>query len=256
MGSASRSHQPRRTTPFADCRPTNCERRTYARLLIPICFRPAERALYLARLRGGGGSTDLWRTDSQRPPSAASRHGHGDAAPGVIALQACQCWRVLMNLPVWRRERLSAAATAFIRQHQPGFLDQTAINAACAGRICYVHERWNFLLGAGHIGGQLGRAAHHSLHRRRQTVAPSQRVLGRALPLHRRQTPSRWPEPRAACPSKIGSCCICWAGGQILVSISIRRRARAFVEAYLAARARSTQPPRVDTARHALCKSA
>ena len=232
------------TTPFADL-PTNklLSAATYARLLIPDLFPSAERALYLdADCVVVGDLTDLWRTDLGEA-AIGGVYDHAmvmERRVGIALSSYVNSGMLLMNLPVWRRERLSAAATAFIRQHQPGFLDQTAINAACAGRICYVHERWNFLLGAGHsVGNWVGPRIIHCtgvakpwLHRNA--------FLGELYRCHRRQTPFPLAEPRADCPSKTRLLLYLLGGRRrYWYQFLIRRRARAFVEAYLAARARS-----------------
>jgi hypothetical protein len=53
---------------------------------------------------------------------------------------------MLMNLPVWRRDRLAVTGMAFVKQHQPLFPDQTGINIACSGKIVSLSEEWNFQL--------------------------------------------------------------------------------------------------------------
>jgi lipopolysaccharide biosynthesis glycosyltransferase len=233
------------TTLFADL-PTNklWTAAVYARLLIPDLFPSAERALYLdADCVVVGDLTDLWHTNL------------GDAAIGgvydygmvmerrvdIVLSSYVNSGMLLMNLPVWRRERLSAAALTFRRAYPAaGFADQTAINAACAGRIFYVHEHWNFLLGAGHsVGNWVGPRIIHCtgvakpwLHRNA--------FLGELYRCHRRQTPFPLAEPRAVYPSKARLLLYLLGGRRrYWYQFLIRRRARAFVEAYLAARARS-----------------
>ncbi len=83
-----------------------------------------------------------------------------------------------------------------------GFPDQTAINAACAGRTFYLRERWNFLLGASHSAGDWiePRIIHCTgvakpwFHR--------DAFLGELYRCHRRQTPFPLTEPRAVYRSK------------------------------------------------------
>jgi hypothetical protein len=53
---------------------------------------------------------------------------------------------MLMNLMVWRHEGLATTAMAFAKKHNPRWIDQSGINVACAGKIAYLPEQWNFQL--------------------------------------------------------------------------------------------------------------
>jgi lipopolysaccharide biosynthesis glycosyltransferase len=66
---------------------------------------------------------------------------------------------MLMNLIVWRHEGLATTAMAFIKKHNPLWMDQSGINVACAGKIAYLPEQWNFQL--------------HKLRRPEQWLEPS-----------------------------------------------------------------------------------
>jgi UDP-glucose:(glucosyl)LPS alpha-1,3-glucosyltransferase/UDP-D-galactose:(glucosyl)LPS alpha-1,3-D-galactosyltransferase/UDP-glucose:(galactosyl)LPS alpha-1,2-glucosyltransferase len=235
------------TAPFADL-PTDklLSAATYARLLIPDIFPSAERALYLdADCVVVGDLTDLWHTDLGEA-AIGGVYDYGlvmERRAGIVLSTYVNAGVLLMNLPVWRRGRLSAAATALIKQHQPQFRDQTGINAACAGRTCYLHERWNFLLGAGHsVGDWVGPRIIHCtgaakpwLHR--------DAFLGELYRYHRRQTPFPLAEPRAVYRSKARFLWDLLIGRRrYWYRFLIGRRARAFVEAYLTAR--SVQPDR------------
>jgi lipopolysaccharide biosynthesis glycosyltransferase len=119
----------------------------YARLLIPDLFLDSvERVLYLdADCIVVGDLTALWQFDMGNAAIAAvpDQMEHGldldeqcDVNSGVM----------LMNLAIWRRERLASVALAFARDHLPSLCDQPSINVACAGKIAYLPEQWNFLL--------------------------------------------------------------------------------------------------------------
>jgi lipopolysaccharide biosynthesis glycosyltransferase len=129
---------------------------TYARLLIPdLLPKTIERTLYLdADCIVVSDLTALWQMDMGQAAIA------GTADVGIAQLERkngieldedeyVNAGVLLMNLAVWRRDRLAAAAMAFINQHQPSFLDQTGINAACAGKIRQISDDWNFIVGAG-----------------------------------------------------------------------------------------------------------
>jgi lipopolysaccharide biosynthesis glycosyltransferase len=237
------------TTPFADL-PTNnsWSAAIYARLLIPDLFPSAERALYLdADCVVVGNLTDLWRIDLGEA-AVGGVYDYGivmERRVGIALSTYVNSGMLLMNLPVWRRQRLSAAALTFLRAHPTaGFPDQTAINAACTGRTFYLRERWNFLLGASHSVGDWvePRIIHCTgvakpwFHR--------DAFLGELYRCHRRQTPFPLTEPRAVYRSKARLMLILLTGRRkYWYRFLIGWRARAFVEAYLAARrVRPDQP--------------
>jgi lipopolysaccharide biosynthesis glycosyltransferase len=212
----------------------------YARLLIPDLFPSAERVLYLdADCVVVRDLTDLWNTDlGEAAIGGVYDHGIVIARRRGIKLSSyVNSGVLLMNLSVWRRERLSAAALTFCRDNlTAGFTDQTAINTACAGRILYVHERWNFQLGAIHSLDHWGPRIIHCtdpakpwLHR--------DAFLGELYRCHRRQTPFPLAEPRAIYRSN-ARVLLEMLGGRrkYWYRFLIRRRARAFVETYLTAR--------------------
>jgi len=229
---------------------------TYARLLIPDLFPSAERALYLdADCVVLGDLTDLWHTDlGEAAIGGVYDYGMVMERRGGLALSSyVNAGMLLMNLPVWRRERLSAAALTFKRASSTvGFADQTAINAACAGRICYVHERWNFQLGAGHsVDNWVGPRIIHCTDSAKPWLYRDS-FLGELYCCHRRQTPFPLAEPRSVYRSK-ARVMLEMLGGRrkYWYRLLIGRRARAFVAAYLAAHSGSTI-----RAKHALCESA
>lgn len=234
-------------TPFADL-PTNNQWSvaTYARMLIPDLFPSAERALYLdADCVVLGDLTDLWHTDLGEA-AIGGVYDHGlvmERQAGIVLSSYVNGGMLLMNLPVWRRERLSAAALTFRRASSAvGLADQTAINAACAGRILYVHERWNFQLGASHSVRDWGdgpRIIHYTDPAKPWLYRDA--FLGELYRCHRRQTPFPLAEPRAVYRSK-DRVLLGMLGGRrkYWYRFLIRRRARAFVEAYIIARDGST----------------
>jgi lipopolysaccharide biosynthesis glycosyltransferase len=128
---------------------------TYARLLIPdLLPKTIERALYLdADCIVVSDLTALWQTDMGEAAIA------GVADVGIAHLEResgieldedeyVNAGVLLMNLVVWRRDKLAEAVVAFIKQRQPNFLDQTGINAVCARKIMQLSDDWNFMVGA------------------------------------------------------------------------------------------------------------
>jgi len=128
----------------------------YARLLIPdLLPETMERILYLdADCIVVSDLTALWQTDIGEaaiagvPDVAAPHIAHIERKNGteVDEHEYVNSGVLLMNLVVWRRDKVATAAIAVIKQHQPRFLEQTAINAACAGKIAHVRDEWNFML--------------------------------------------------------------------------------------------------------------
>lgn len=212
----------------------------YARLLIPDLFSSAERALYLdADCVVVGDLGDLWHTDL-RDAAIGGVYDHAvivERRAGIPLSTYVNSGVLLMNLPVWRREQLSTAAVRFLRSH-PGaaFPDQTAISAACAGRIRHLDERWNFQLGASHsvlswVGPRIVHCTDPAkpwLHR--------DAFLGELYRCHRRQTPFSLDESRAVHRSS-ARVLLAMLGGRrkYWYRFLTARRWRAFVEAYVAA---------------------
>jgi lipopolysaccharide biosynthesis glycosyltransferase len=130
---------------------------TYARLLIPdLLPDTVERVLYLdADCVVVSDLIALWQTDMGEVAIA----GVADVAAGVLVapverqngIEIDECEYVnggvlLMNLIVWRRDKIAAAVTAFCKQCQPHFVDQTGINAACARKSMLLSKEWNLQL--------------------------------------------------------------------------------------------------------------
>jgi|SRR5712671_1886111 len=122
---------------------------TYARLLIPdLLPNSVERALYLdADCIVVGDLLALWRFDMGKAAIAAIHDPGGAQIEREIGIDVdgyINAGVVLMDLTVWRRDNLAATAIAFVRTFNPRLLDQTGISVACAGKIAYVPDQWNF----------------------------------------------------------------------------------------------------------------
>ncbi|MEV4413037.1 glycosyltransferase family 8 protein [Catellatospora sp. NPDC049609] len=130
----------------------------YLRLLLPDLVGPeVSRLLYLdVDVQVCGDLSPLWQVALGEAPLAAVRdaftatfatHGgvpgagpeHDPAAPyfnsGVL----------LMNLPVWRRERITARCLAYLAAHagRLRFPDQDALNLVAYGQWLRLPHRWN-----------------------------------------------------------------------------------------------------------------
>jgi lipopolysaccharide biosynthesis glycosyltransferase len=126
---------------------------TYARLLIPDLFPGSiERVLYLdADCIVVSDLTALWCFDMGNAAIAAVHDAIGAHLEREIGIEVddqgyINSGVMLMNLAVWRRDKLAATAIAFVTRTNPRMLDQPGINAACAGKIAFLTEEWNFQL--------------------------------------------------------------------------------------------------------------
>jgi lipopolysaccharide biosynthesis glycosyltransferase len=127
---------------------------TYARLMIPDLLPVSvEKVLYLdADCIVVKDLTALLQMDIGEAAIAGVRDAFGAQKELEIGVpiddrEYVNAGVLLMNLAVWRRNRLADAVLAFIRQQRPRFLDQTGINAACAGRIVHLRDEWNVMVG-------------------------------------------------------------------------------------------------------------
>jgi lipopolysaccharide biosynthesis glycosyltransferase len=125
----------------------------YARLLIPdLLPKTVERVLYLdADTIVVSDLTALWQTDMGEAAIAAVHDPAATQIEREIGIDVDEGSYVnsgvmLMNLVVWRDEELATTAMAFAKKHNPRTCDQPSINFACAGKITYVPEEWNFQL--------------------------------------------------------------------------------------------------------------
>jgi lipopolysaccharide biosynthesis glycosyltransferase len=125
-------------------------RGAFLRLLIPDLLPDEERVLYM--------DCDMVVTDDLSPAWSVAL---GDAPLAAVAdpvvprdeLEATatrpgeyvNSGLLLMNLPVWRRERLAEAAFAVLvdPERPPLSADQTAINVVCRGRMIRLPARFN-----------------------------------------------------------------------------------------------------------------
>jgi lipopolysaccharide biosynthesis glycosyltransferase len=123
----------------------------YARLLIPELLPPdAERALYLdADCIVMDSLAPLWQTDLGDAAIAGVRD-LGDPEEGLTGAAArdyVNSGVLLMNLSVWRRDRLAAQMLDMIAANDLASPDQTAINLVCQGRKLFLPNGWNLMLG-------------------------------------------------------------------------------------------------------------
>ncbi|GIG02971.1 glycosyltransferase family 8 protein [Catellatospora citrea] len=130
----------------------------YLRLLLPdLIGDQARRLLYLdADVQVCGDLTPLWEVDLGDAPLAAVRDAftatfatHG-GVPGAGAehdpdAPYFNSGVLLMNLPVWRRERVSARCLAYLADHADRlrFPDQDALNLVAYGTWLRLPHRWN-----------------------------------------------------------------------------------------------------------------
>jgi lipopolysaccharide biosynthesis glycosyltransferase len=125
----------------------------YARLLIPDLFPSStQRVLYLdADCIVVKDLTALWCFDMGNAAIAAVHDAIGARLEREIGIEVddqsyINSGVMLMNLAVWRRDKLAATAIAFVVRRNPRMFDQAGINVACAGKIALLGEEWNFQL--------------------------------------------------------------------------------------------------------------
>jgi lipopolysaccharide biosynthesis glycosyltransferase len=212
----------------------------YARLLIPDLFLSStQRVLYLdADCIVVSDLTALWCADIGEAAIAAVEDGGGARLEREIGIQVedesyVNAGVLLMNLAVWRRDKLAATAIAFIRKHSPRLLDQTGINVACAGKIALLPDEWNFQV--------------HKLHQPKQWLRPriihysgerkpwlhSDAPFAAVYLYHRNETPFRIKPPRTAQRSKVRRALNLLIGRRKYWDrLNLARRCDAFTSAY------------------------
>jgi lipopolysaccharide biosynthesis glycosyltransferase len=126
---------------------------TYARLLIPdLLPNSVERALYIdADCIIVRDLTALWRFDLGKAAVAGVDDPGGVRVEREVGIDFDEEGYInaavmLMNLAVWRRDKLGAAAIAFAGKYNACIPDQTGMNVACSGKIARLPEEWNFQL--------------------------------------------------------------------------------------------------------------
>src|SRR3954451_14408770 len=126
---------------------------TYARLLIPDLFPDSiEKVLYIdADCIVVRDLTALWRFDMGKAAVAGVDDPYGARIEREVGIDVDEEGYVnagvmLMNLAVWRRDKLGAAAIAFSGKYNPRIFDQSGMNVACSGKIVHLSEEWNFQL--------------------------------------------------------------------------------------------------------------
>jgi lipopolysaccharide biosynthesis glycosyltransferase len=165
----------------------------YARLLIPELLPPdAERAIYIdADCVVVGSLSPLWDT-ALGDAAIAGVRDRGGPLEGLVGEEArdyINSGVLLMNLSVWRRNQLAAAALNLIMWHDYDFPDQTAINLICSGRKLFVSNGWNLMLGDPPLrlqGGAL-RILHWTAFKKPWLYRDA--LFGAAYLYHRKQTP-------------------------------------------------------------------
>jgi len=122
----------------------------YARLLIPELLPPdAERALYIdSDCIVVDSLAPLWQTDLGNMAIAGvrDRGGPHDGLTGAAARDYVNSGVLLMNLSVWRRDRLAAQMFDLVALNNHLLPDQTAINLVCQGRKVFLPNGWNLML--------------------------------------------------------------------------------------------------------------
>jgi lipopolysaccharide biosynthesis glycosyltransferase len=213
---------------------------TYARLLIPDLFPDSvERILYIdADCILVGDLLALWRFDMGTAAIAAVHDPSGALVEREIGINLDEGGYVnagvmLMNLMVWRGEELATTAMAFVKKHNPRLLDQSGINAACAGKIAYLPEQWNFQLHKARRPGQwLEPSIIHYVGLRKPWIY-SDVPFASIYFYHRNQTPFAIEPPRAPFRSPLRKMLNLLIGNRKHWNqLIIARRSQAFATAY------------------------
>lgn len=124
---------------------------TYIRLFAPRFLSPSvDRVLYLdADLLVLDDLRPLWEIDLGDHAVAAAPDPYGQGRSEALGLAAATPYVnagvLLMNLDVWRRERVTSQLCRCVEQRgaQLLFHDQDALNLVLAGRILPLDPRWN-----------------------------------------------------------------------------------------------------------------
>jgi lipopolysaccharide biosynthesis glycosyltransferase len=140
---------------------------------------------------------------------------------------------MLMNLMVWRHEEVAAAAMAFVKKHNPRLLEQSGINGACAGKIAYLPEQWNFQLHKPRRPGQwLEPSIIHYVGQRKPWIYSDVPFASIYL-YHRDQTPFAIEPPRTPLRSPLRKTLNLLIGNRKYWNqLIIARRSQAFATAY------------------------
>jgi len=126
----------------------------FFRLLIPELVAGPRRVLYLdADLLVRRSLADLFATDMGGHPVAAAIDANPKAECSRLGLEASGGYFnsgvLLMDLEVWRRDRIAEQAIAYLVQHHADpdrcrYADQDALNCVVRGRWRAIDETWNF----------------------------------------------------------------------------------------------------------------
>ena len=212
---------------------------TYARLLIPNLFSDSiNRVLYLdADCIVVNDLTALWQFDLGKAAIA----GVHDADGASLEREEIELddrtyingGVMLMNLSVWRNDKLVSAAISFATKRSPNLVDQTSINVVCSGKVELLAERWNLQLHKS-LGPKqwLEPCIIHYSSEKKPWLYND--VLFAAIYLyHRNQTPFPIKPPRAALRSKYRRILNLFIGRRkYWEQYIIARRCQAFAKSY------------------------
>lgn len=125
-------------------------RSAYLRLLIPDSFPEENRALYMdCDMVVTDDLSSIWGVELGDAPIAAVRcpspHDAELTATGHTRESYINSGLLLMNLPVWRRERISEKCVRLLSDPEKPLLseDQSAINIVCLNRTIILPDRFN-----------------------------------------------------------------------------------------------------------------
>jgi lipopolysaccharide biosynthesis glycosyltransferase len=219
---------------------------TYARLLIPDLFpHSVERVLYIdADCIVVNDLTPLWQFDiGSAAIAAVSDIPEVRTEPGrdLDHDSNINAGVMLMNLVIWRHERLASRALDFARKYLPSLCDQPSINFACAGKIAYLPERWNFLLNKpDRLEGWSEPSIVHCAGPKKPWVY-SDVPFAPIYLYHRNQTPFAIEPPRTPFRSPLRNLLNLLMGRRKYWNrLLVMRRSRAFTTAYFSRIARAT----------------
>jgi lipopolysaccharide biosynthesis glycosyltransferase len=122
---------------------------TYTRLLLPALLKDDEWVLYSdADVMWKADVAKLWKERDESFSAVVVADSEKSAVREGFKVGEYFCAGIMLtNLKAWRRENVSAACCAWLKDHpDAAFWDQSALNRVLKGNVKYVDGGWNTFL--------------------------------------------------------------------------------------------------------------